>query len=122
MPSAGSSHAHRRRLGQRSRERRLVKLLQLPRPEQRRGGSLHPAYLVWAVDQRDHLVGEPALGGARSETLSLSDLGLQGEEAKATQEVTGVEPVPAKGGGEIVEDPAEAPTRVADFLARAKVI
>ena len=57
-----------------------------------------------------------------SETLSLSDLGLQGEEAKATQEVTGVEPVPAKGGGEIVEDPAEAPTRVADFLARAKVI
>ena len=57
-----------------------------------------------------------------SETLSLSDLGLQGEEAKATQEVTGVEPVPAKGGGEIVEDPTEAPPRVADFLARAKVI
>jgi len=57
-----------------------------------------------------------------SETLSLSDIGLSAEVAGATQEVTGVEPVAAKEGGEIVEDPAEAPARVADFLARAKVI
>ncbi len=57
-----------------------------------------------------------------SETLSLSDVGLSPGAASATQEVTGVEPVTAKGAGEIIEDPAEAPARVADFLARAKVI
>lgn len=56
------------------------------------------------------------------ENLSLGDLGLSPEEAKATQEVMGVEPVPAKEGGEIVEDPGEAPAKVVDLLAKAKVI
>ena len=57
-----------------------------------------------------------------TETLSLSDLEISADAAKATQEVTGVEPVPAKEGGEIVEDPGEAPARVVEFLSRAKVI
>jgi electron transfer flavoprotein beta subunit len=56
------------------------------------------------------------------ETLSVSDLGLSAEDVKATQEVVGIEPVPAKEGGEIVEDPSEAPAKVVDFLTRAKVI
>jgi electron transfer flavoprotein beta subunit len=57
-----------------------------------------------------------------TETLSLADLGVSAEEATATQEVTGVEPVPAKSSGELVEDPAAAPDRVVEFLAKAKVI
>src|SRR5437867_3966383 len=57
-----------------------------------------------------------------TDTLALSDLGLSTEEVKATQEVMGVEPVPAKEGGEIVEDPGEAPSRVVEFLTKAKVI
>jgi electron transfer flavoprotein beta subunit len=56
------------------------------------------------------------------ENLSLGDLGLAPEEAKATQEVVGIEPVPAKEGGEIVEDPGEAPAKVVDLLSKAKVI
>jgi electron transfer flavoprotein beta subunit len=56
------------------------------------------------------------------ENLSLSDLGLSPEEAKATQEVVGIEPVPAKEAGEIVEDPGEAPAKVVDLLSKAKVI
>jgi len=56
------------------------------------------------------------------ENLSLSDLGLSPEEAKATQEVVGIEPVPAKESGEIVEDPGEAPAKVVDLLSKAKVI
>jgi electron transfer flavoprotein beta subunit len=57
-----------------------------------------------------------------TETLSLADLGLSPDTAKPTQEVTGVEPVPSKEAGELVEDPAEAPGRVVDFLAKAKVL
>jgi electron transfer flavoprotein beta subunit len=57
-----------------------------------------------------------------TETLSLADLGLSGDQVAATQEVIGVEPVPAKEAGEIVEDPGEAPAKVVDFLSRAKVI
>jgi electron transfer flavoprotein beta subunit len=56
------------------------------------------------------------------ENLSLSDLGVSAEEAKATQEVMGVEPVPAKEGGKIVEDPGEAPAKVVELLSKAKVI
>lgn len=56
------------------------------------------------------------------ENLGLGDLGLSPEEAKATQEVVGIEPVPAKEGGEILEDAAEAPAKVVDLLAKAKVI
>lgn len=56
------------------------------------------------------------------ERLSLPDLGLSPQDARATQEVLGVEPVAERGAGELVEDPAEAPAKVVDFLARAKVI
>jgi electron transfer flavoprotein beta subunit len=56
------------------------------------------------------------------EKLSVSDLGLSPDEVRASQEIMGVEPVPAKGGGEIVEDPSAAPQKVVDLLARAKVI
>jgi electron transfer flavoprotein beta subunit len=56
------------------------------------------------------------------ETLGLADLGLSPDDAKPTQEVVGVESVPERAAGEIVEDPGEAPGRIVDFLARAKVI
>jgi electron transfer flavoprotein beta subunit len=56
-----------------------------------------------------------------SETLSLSDLGLSADDVVRTQEVTGMEEVPAKQAGEIVEDPSEAPGKVVEFLKQAKV-
>jgi electron transfer flavoprotein beta subunit len=56
------------------------------------------------------------------EQLSLSDLGLAADQVQPTQEVMGIEPVPEKQAGEIVEDGAEAPDRVAQFLKEAKVI
>jgi electron transfer flavoprotein beta subunit len=56
------------------------------------------------------------------ENLTLSDLGLSAEEAKATQEVMGVEPVPSKEAGEILEDPGQAPDKVVELLSKAKVI
>ena len=56
------------------------------------------------------------------ETLSLADLSLSGDESRASQEVMGVEPVPTKEAGEVIEDPAEAPAKVVDFLQKAKVI
>ncbi len=56
------------------------------------------------------------------ENLSLADLGISGEDAKATQEVIGVEPVPAKKAGEVLEDPGEAPAKVVELLSKAKVI
>jgi electron transfer flavoprotein beta subunit len=57
-----------------------------------------------------------------TETLSLSDLGLAADAVHATQEVMGMEAVPTKEGGEIVDDPAEAPARIVGFLREAKVI
>lgn len=57
-----------------------------------------------------------------TETLSVGDLGLSSEDVRASQEVIGVEPVAAKEGGEIVEEAAEAPGKVVEFLAKAKVI
>src|SRR6185503_634721 len=57
-----------------------------------------------------------------TDTLSLADLGLSVQDVAASQEVMGIEPVAAKEAGEIVEDPAEAPAKVVDFLSRAKVI
>ena len=57
-----------------------------------------------------------------TDTLSLADLGLSAQDVAASQEVMGIEPVAAKEAGEIVEDPAEAPAKVVDFLSRAKVI
>jgi electron transfer flavoprotein beta subunit len=56
------------------------------------------------------------------DTLSVADLGLSPEDVKATQEVLGMEPVPAKEAGEILEDAGEAPKRVVEFLTKAKVI
>ena len=56
------------------------------------------------------------------EVLSISDLALSSDEVKATQEVMGVEPVPAKEAGEVLEDTEEASKRVVDFLQKAKVI
>jgi electron transfer flavoprotein beta subunit len=56
------------------------------------------------------------------ENLTLDDLGISAEEVKATQEVMGVEPVPAKEAGEIVEDPGEASAKVVEVLSKAKVI
>jgi electron transfer flavoprotein beta subunit len=56
------------------------------------------------------------------EKLSVSDLALSSQEVEATQEVLGMEPVPAKEAGEILEASDEAAGRVADFLAKAKVI
>ena len=45
-----------------------------------------------------------------------------GADVTPSQEVVGMEAVPAKEAGEIVEDPAQAPARVVEFLKRAKVI
>ena len=56
------------------------------------------------------------------EQLSVSDLGLSGDEVQATQEVMGVEPVPEKQAGEVIEDGSEAPERIVQFLKEAKVI
>jgi electron transfer flavoprotein beta subunit len=56
------------------------------------------------------------------ENLTLADLSISAEDAKATQEVMGVEPVPAKEAGEIVEDAGEASAKVVDLLSKAKVI
>jgi electron transfer flavoprotein beta subunit len=57
-----------------------------------------------------------------TETLSVEDLGLSAEDVAASQEVIGIEPVAAKEAGEIVEEASEAPGKVVEFLAKAKVI
>jgi electron transfer flavoprotein beta subunit len=57
-----------------------------------------------------------------TDVLSLADLGLPADQVAPTQEIVGIEPVPAKEAGEIVEDPGEAPGRVVEFLSKAKVI
>ena len=54
--------------------------------------------------------------------LSLSDLGLSADDAKATQRVTGIEDAPERGAGKIVEDESEGAARIAQFLQEAKVI
>jgi electron transfer flavoprotein beta subunit len=56
------------------------------------------------------------------DTVSVADLGLGADEAKATQEVAGVNPAPARGKGEIVEDDGSGAAKIADFLKNAKVI
>lgn len=56
------------------------------------------------------------------ERLTLADLGLSAGEVAATQEVIGVEPVAERTAGELVEDSAEAPARIVEFLKKAKVI
>lgn len=54
--------------------------------------------------------------------VSLSDLGLSGEQAESTQQVTGIEDAPERGAGEIVEGEAEGAARIARLLQEAKVI
>ena len=56
------------------------------------------------------------------DTLSVADLGLQPDEAKASQDVAGVNPAPERGKGEIVEDEGSGAAKIADFLKNAKVI
>jgi electron transfer flavoprotein beta subunit len=56
------------------------------------------------------------------EQLSVSDLGLSADDVKATQEVVGIEPVPEREAGELVEDASAAPAKVVEFLSKAKVI
>jgi electron transfer flavoprotein beta subunit len=56
------------------------------------------------------------------DTLSVSDLGLSAEDATATQEVMGIEPVPAKDAGETLEAGDDTAARVVEFLRSAKVI
>lgn len=57
-----------------------------------------------------------------TETLSAADLGLEGDQAQPAQEVIGLEAVPAKEAGEIVEADDESPRRVVEFLKQAKVV
>jgi electron transfer flavoprotein beta subunit len=54
--------------------------------------------------------------------LSVSDLGLSADDVKATQEVAGVNPAPARGAGEKFEDDGTGAAKIADFLKEAKVI
>ena len=56
------------------------------------------------------------------EQLSVSEVGLAGEDVTPTQEVMGLEAVPAKEAGEIVEADDETPGKVVEFLKSAKVI
>jgi electron transfer flavoprotein beta subunit len=56
------------------------------------------------------------------EKLSTGDLGLSGEEVQPTQEVMGMEPVPAKQAGEVMEADDETARKVVEFLKSAKVI
>jgi len=56
------------------------------------------------------------------EQLKVGDLGLSGDEAKATQTVNEVTPAPARGAGEKFEDDGTGAAKVADFLKEAKVI
>jgi len=54
--------------------------------------------------------------------LTVGDLGLSGDDVKATQEVAGVTPAPARGAGEKFEDDGTGAAKIADFLKNAKVI
>ena len=54
--------------------------------------------------------------------VSVSDLGLSGDDAKATQSVEQVAPAPERGAGEKFEDDGTGAAKIADFLKNAKVI
>lgn len=56
------------------------------------------------------------------EQLSLSDLGLDVAEAAATQSVEAIEPAPGRQAGQVIQDDGQAASRIADYLAEAKVI
>lgn len=57
-----------------------------------------------------------------TERLSLADLGLGPEDVRPTQAITGLEFASDTRTGEIVDDPADAPARIVQFLKEAEVI
>jgi electron transfer flavoprotein beta subunit len=56
------------------------------------------------------------------EELSLSDLGLSGDEVAVRQSVAQLNAAEERKAGEVVEDDGTGAQRIADFLAEAKVI
>jgi electron transfer flavoprotein beta subunit len=56
------------------------------------------------------------------EELSLSDLGLSGDDVAPKQNVTELTPAEERKAGEIIEDDGEGAAKIADFLKEAKVI
>jgi electron transfer flavoprotein beta subunit len=56
------------------------------------------------------------------EELSLSDLGLSGDDVAIKQKVADTTPAEERKAGEVIEDDGTAAGRVADFLKEAKVI
>jgi electron transfer flavoprotein beta subunit len=56
------------------------------------------------------------------EQLSVADLGLSGDDVTVRQSVTNLEAAEERKAGEVIEDDGTAATRIADFLAEAKVI
>jgi electron transfer flavoprotein beta subunit len=54
--------------------------------------------------------------------LSLSDLGLSGDEVAVLQTVATAEPAEERKAGEVIEDDGTAAAKIADFLQEAKVI
>jgi electron transfer flavoprotein beta subunit len=56
------------------------------------------------------------------EQLSLADLGVSGDDAKATQSVAAVNPAPERGAGEKFEDDGTGAAKIADLLKQLKVI
>jgi electron transfer flavoprotein beta subunit len=76
-------------------------------------------------------IAEPRLASLREivaakrkpmERLSLTDLGLSPEDVRPTQEIVGLEFASDKRTGEIIDDPADAPARIVQFLEDAAVI
>jgi electron transfer flavoprotein beta subunit len=56
------------------------------------------------------------------EQLALADLGLSAADVAPTQRVTAVTAAETKTAGEVFEAGDDAPARIADYLAEAKVI
>jgi electron transfer flavoprotein beta subunit len=57
-----------------------------------------------------------------TERLQLAELGLGHDDVRPTQAITALEFASDTRTGEIVDDPAEAPARILEFLAQAEVI
>ena len=56
------------------------------------------------------------------DTLSLSDLGLSGDDVAIKQKVAGTTPAEERKAGEVFEDDGTGAAKIADFLKEAKVI
>ncbi|MEA2487135.1 MAG: electron transfer flavoprotein beta subunit [Actinomycetota bacterium] len=56
------------------------------------------------------------------EQLSLSDLGLSGDDVAIKQSVANQSPAEERKAGEVIQDDGTAAARIADFLVEAKVI